>query len=80
MQNHPGHRQHLESADQCAGRWEDLLSQHDFLCGAMLTEADVRPFTILLRFHNDHSHRHTNPTGIVPRGPNVLQPLAAITI
>jgi putative glutathione S-transferase len=28
-----------------------------------------------IRFHYYHSHRHINPTGIVPRGPDVLRSL-----
>lgn len=99
-------------------RVEAILATSDFLCGARLTEADVRLFTTLIRFdavyhthfkcnhrqiaqypaihrylarlyhmpgvpqtvdlehirfHYYHSHRHINPTGIVPRGPDVLR-------
>jgi putative glutathione S-transferase len=28
-----------------------------------------------IRFHYYYSHRHINPTGIVPRGPDVLAAL-----
>ena len=31
-----------------------------------------------IRFHYYHSHRHINPTGIVPAGPDVLGQLAAV--
>ena len=103
-------------------RVEGILSKQAFLCGAVLTEADVRLFTTLIRFdavyhthfkcnrkliaqypamlrymagiyhlpgvaatvdldhirfHYYHSHRHINPSGIVPQGPDILQQLAA---
>jgi len=102
-------------------RAEAILSRQAFLCGDVLTEADVRLFTTLIRFdavyhthfkcnrkqiaqypallrtlariyhlpgvaatvdldhirfHYYHSHRHINPSGIVPQGPDVLQQLA----
>jgi glutathionyl-hydroquinone reductase len=95
---------------------EERLSTHEWLCGDVLTEADWRLFTTLLRFdpvyhghfkcnlrrlvdypalwahtrrlyahpavaptvdmdhikrHYYQSHRHINPTGIVPMGPVV---------
>jgi glutathionyl-hydroquinone reductase len=95
---------------------EQRLSAHEWLCGDVLTEADWRLFTTLLRFdlvyhghfkcnlrrlvdypalwdytrrlyahpavaptvdvdhikrHYYQSHRHINPTGIVPAGPDV---------
>ena len=103
-------------------RVDGILSKQAFLCGDVLTEADVRLFTTLMRFdvvyhthfkcnrkliaqypamlryvagiyhlpgvaatvNLDHirhhyygSHRHINPSGIVPQGPNILQQLAA---
>jgi putative glutathione S-transferase len=103
-------------------RVEGILSKQAFLCGGVLTEADVRLFTTLMRFdvvyhthfkcnrrliaqypamlryvagiyqlpgvaatvdldhirhHYYGSHRHINPSGIVPQGPNILQQLAA---
>jgi len=30
-----------------------------------------------IRFHYYYSHRHINPTGIVPKGPDILRQLAA---
>lgn len=102
-------------------RVEDLLSRQAYLCGDVLTEADVRLFPTLIRFdvvyhthfkcnrrlvaqypamhrylaglyalpgvagtvdldhirfHYYASHRHLNPTGIVPPGPDVLQQLS----
>lgn len=102
-------------------RAEGILSQQPFLCADVLTEADVRLFTTLvrfdavyhthfkcnrrliaqypamlrymagiyflpgvaatvdldqIRFHYYHSHRHINPSGIVPRGPDILRQLA----
>lgn len=101
-------------------RVEGILSNQAYLCGDVLTEADVRLFTTLIRFdavyhphfkcsrklifqypamhryaagiyglpgvaatvnldhirfHYYYSHRHINPTGIVPEGPDVLQQL-----
>lgn len=106
-------------------RAERLLTAQDTLCGGVLTEADVRLFTTLIRFdavyhthfkcnrrliaqypalhrftariyrlpgvadtvdmeqirfHYYYSHRHINPTGIVPAGPDVLQQLAAVDL
>lgn len=103
-------------------RVEAILSSQAYLCGDVLTEADVRLFTTLIRFdavyhthfkcnrrliaqypamlrymagiyqlpgvaatvdldhirfHYYHSHRHLNPSGIVPQGPSILQQLAA---
>ena len=102
-------------------RAESILSKQAFLCGDVLTEADVRLFTTLIRFdavyhthfkcnrqliaeypamlrymariyhlqgvaatvdldhirfHYYYSHRHINPTGIVPQGPDILKQLA----
>jgi putative glutathione S-transferase len=102
-------------------RTEEILSRQEFLCGSVLTEADVRLFTTLIRFdavyhthfkcncrliaqypamhsymvriarlpgvaetidmehirfHYYYSHRHINPTGIVPKGPDILRQLA----
>jgi glutathionyl-hydroquinone reductase len=106
-------------------RAEGILSKQAFLCGDVLTEADVRLFATLIRFdvvyhthfkcnrqliaqypamlryiariyqlpgvaatvdldhirfHYYYSHRHINPTGIVPRGPDVLKVLAAAKV
>jgi glutathionyl-hydroquinone reductase len=106
-------------------RVEVILSGQAFLCGDVLTEADVRLFTTLIRFdavyhthfkcnrkliaqfpamlrytagiyhlpgvastvdldhirfHYYHSHRHVNPSGIVPQGPDILQQLAAARV
>ncbi|CAM3656655.1 glutathione S-transferase family protein [Polaromonas hydrogenivorans] len=103
-------------------RVEGILSRQAYLCGDVLTEADVRLFTTLIRFdavyhthfkcnrrliaqypamlrymagiyqlpgvaatvdldhirfHYYHSHRHINPSGIVPQGPSIVQQLAA---
>jgi glutathionyl-hydroquinone reductase len=102
-------------------RVEGILARQPFLCGDVLTEADVRLFTTLIRFdavyhthfkcnrrliaqypallrytagiyflpgvaatvdleqirfHYYHSHRHLNPSGIVPQGPDILRQLA----
>lgn len=102
-------------------RVEGLLAGRPYLCGDVLTEADVRLFPTLIRFdavyhthfkcnrrliaqypamqrymagiyhlpgvaatvdldhirfHYYHSHRHINPSGIVPQGPDILQQLA----
>ena len=102
-------------------RVEGILSKQAYLCGDVLTEADVRLFTTLIRFdavyhthfkcnrqliaqypamlrymagiyhlpgvaatvdldhirfHYYHSHRHINPSGIVPPGPDILQQFA----
>lgn len=106
-------------------RVETILSRQDFLCGSVLTEADVRLFTTLIRFdavyhthfkcnrklmvqyphihrlmariyrmpgvaetvdldhiryHYYYSHRHINPTGIVPQGPDILRQLAEVSL
>jgi putative glutathione S-transferase len=31
-----------------------------------------------IRFHYYASHKHINPTGIVPQGPDVLQQMATV--
>ena len=101
-------------------RVEALLTRQDFLCGNVLTEADVRLFVTLIRFdavyhthfkcnrrmvlqspalvrymsdiyhlpgvaatvdmeHARHhyygSHKHINPSGLIPKGPDVLAAL-----
>jgi putative glutathione S-transferase len=106
-------------------RAESILSTREFLCGAVLTEADVRLFTTLIRFdavyhthfkcnrrliaqfpslhrlmarvvrlpgvietvdmehirfHYFYAHRHINPTGIIPQGPDVLRQLAEVNL
>ncbi|MBM3364618.1 MAG: glutathione S-transferase family protein [Betaproteobacteria bacterium] len=98
-------------------RVEQILQSQHYLCGDVVTEADLRLFATLIRFdavyhthfkcnrklisqypamhkymssiyrmpgiaattdmehirfHYFYSHRHINPTGIVPRGPDVL--------
>lgn len=102
-------------------RVEALLTRQDFLCGDVLTEADVRLFVTLIRFdavyhthfkcnrrtvlqspaltrymadiyrlpgvaatvdldhvrhHYYGSHKHINPSGLIPRGPDVPVALA----
>ena len=104
-------------------RAEALLTRQDFLCGDVLTEADVRLFVTLIRFdavyhthfkcnrrtvlqsqaltrymadihrlpgvaatldlehvrhHYYGSHKHINPSGLIPKGPDVLAVLAAM--
>jgi putative glutathione S-transferase len=99
-------------------RVEAILSKQDWLCGDVLTEADVRLFATLIRFdvvyhthfkcnrkliaqypamlrhtariyqlpgvaetvdldhirsHYYGSHRHLNPSGIIPEGPDVVR-------
>ncbi|WP_151448813.1 glutathione S-transferase family protein [Lacisediminimonas profundi] len=116
------HEQAVNELFDALDRVEGILSKQAFLCGDVLTEADVRLFTSLIRFdavyhthfkcnrklisqypsmlrfmatihrlpgvaatvdldqirfHYYYSHRHINPTGIVPRGPDILQQLAA---
>lgn len=117
------HEQAVDELFDALDRAEHLLSTQDYLCSGILTEADVRLFTTLMRFdavyhthfkcnrrliaqypglhrfmariyrlpgvadtvcmdqirfHYYHSHRHINPTGIVPKGPDVLRQLAAV--
>lgn len=124
-QSQRAHEKAVDELFDALDRVEGILSRQEFLCGDVLTEADVRLFTTLIRFdavyhthfkcnrkqiaqypalhrfmakiyrlpgvaatvdldhirfHYYHSHRHINPTGIVPRGPDVLQPLAALGI
>lgn len=106
-------------------RAQEILSRQTYLCGDVLTEADVRLFTTLIRFdavyhthfkcnrkliaqypalhrymahiynlpgvaatvnlehirfHYFASHKHINPTGIVPRGPDILRQMADASI
>ncbi|MDO8774728.1 MAG: glutathione S-transferase family protein [Burkholderiaceae bacterium] len=106
-------------------RVEGILSNKAYLCGDVLTEADVRLFPTLIRFdavyhthfkcnrkliaqypaihrymtriyrlpgvaatvnlehirfHYYASHKHINPMGIVPQGPDVLQQMAAASV
>lgn len=115
---------HDAAADQffaALDRVEDILTRKDFLCGDVLTEADVRLFVTLIRFdavyhthfkcnrktvlqspalmrymanihhqpgvaatldlehvrhHYYGSHKHINPSGLIPKGPDVLAALA----
>ncbi len=102
-------------------RTEAILMRQDFLCGDVLTEADIRLFVTLVRFdsvyhthfkcnrrtvlqsqaltrfmadiyrlpgvaatvdlehvrhHYYGSHKHINPSGLIPQGPDVLAALA----
>lgn len=124
-QSQQAHEQAVDELFDALERVERLLQVQEFLCGDVLTEADVRLFTTLIRFdavyhthfkcnrkliaqypalhrfmagicrlpgvaetidmehirfHYYRSHRHINPTGIVPKGPDVLRQLAAITL
>lgn len=103
-------------------RVETILTRQAFLCGDVLTEADVRLFVTLIRFdavyhthfkcnrrtvlespalvrymagiyqlpgvaatvdldhvrhHYYGSHKHINPSGLIPKGPDVLAALTA---
>ena len=120
-QSQHAYEQAVDALFAALDRAEHLLTAQDYLCGGVLTEADVRLFTTLIRFdavyhthfkcnrrliaqypalhrfmariyrlpgvaetvdmaqiryHYYYSHRHINPTGIVPAGPDVLQQLA----
>lgn len=124
-QSQQAHEQAVDALFKALERAERLLSAQDYLCGGVLTEADVRLFTTLIRFdavyhthfkcnrqqisqypalhrfmariyrlpgvaetvdmvqiryHYYYSHRHINPTGIVPAGPDVLQQLASVAL
>ncbi len=124
-QSQRAHEQAVDELFDALDRAERLLSAQDYLCGNVLTEADVRLFTTLIRFdavyhthfkcnrrtiaqypalhrfmaricrlpgvsdtismeqirfHYYASHRHINPTGIVPKGPDVLAQLAAVNL
>ncbi len=124
-QSQHAHERAVDELFSALDRAEQLLAAQDYLCGGVLTEADVRLFTTLIRFdavyhthfkcnrrliaqypalhrfmarlyrlpgvadtvsmeqtrfHYYYSHRHINPTGIVPAGPDVLQQLAAVTL
>lgn len=115
------HEAAVERLFAALDRVEALLTRQDFLCGNVLTEADVRLFVTLIRFdavyhthfkcnrrtvlqsapltrymadiHHlpgvaatvdlDHvrhhyygSHKHINPSGLIPQGPDVLAALA----
>ena len=117
------HDQAVDELFDALDRAERLLSAQDYLCGNVLTEADIRLFTTLIRFdavyhthfkcnrrqiaqypalhrfmariyrlpgvagtvcmeqirfHYYYSHRHINPAGIVPKGPDVLAQLDAV--
>lgn len=124
-QSQHAHEQAVDELFSALDRAEQWLTTQDYLCGGVLTEADVRLFTTLIRFdavyhthfkcnrrliaqypalhrfmariyrlpgvaetvsmeqirfHYYYSHRHINPTGIVPAGPDVLQQLAAVSL
>ena len=124
-QSQRAHEQAVDTLFDALDRAERLLSSQDYLCGGVLTEADVRLFTTLIRFdavyhthfkcnrrliaqypalhrfmariyqlpgvaetvcmeqirfHYYHSHRHINPTGIVPKGPDVIGQLATVNL
>ncbi len=124
-QSQHAHEQAVDALFDALDRAERLLTSQNYLCGGVLTEADVRLFTTLIRFdavyhthfkcnrrligqypalhrftarlyrlpgvaatvdmaqirfHYYFSHRHINPTGIVPKGPDVLAELAAIAV
>ncbi len=124
-QSQQAHEQAVDELFDALDRAERLLATQDYLCGGVLTEADIRLFTTLIRFdavyhthfkcnrkqiaqypalhrfmahiyhlpgiadtvcleqirfHYYHSHRHINPTGIVPKGPDVLGQLDAIAL
>ncbi len=124
-QSQRAHERAVDELFAALDRAEQLLTTQDYLCGGVLTEADVRLFTTLIRFdavyhthfkcnrrliaqypalhrfmarlyrlpgvaetismeqirfHYYYSHRHINPTGIVPAGPDVLQQLADVIL
>jgi glutathionyl-hydroquinone reductase len=119
-QTQQAHEEAVNELFDALDRVEQILQGQRFLCGDVLTEADVRLFPTLIRFdavyhthfkcnrkliaqypamhrymasiyrlpgiaetiNMDHirfhyffSHRHINPTGIVPKGPDVLAAL-----
>lgn len=114
------HEAAVERLFAALDRVESILARQDFLCGDVLTEADVRLFVTLIRFdavyhthfkcnrrtvlqssvlvrymadiyglpgvaatvdldhvrhHYYGSHKHINPSGLIPRGPDVLAAL-----
>lgn len=116
------HEAAVERLFAALDRVEALLTRRDFLCGDVLTEADVRLFVTLIRFdavyhthfkcnrrtvlqspalvrymadihrlpgvaatvdlehvrhHYYGSHKHINPSGLIPQGPDVLAALGA---
>jgi len=124
-QTQQAHEEAVNELFDALDRVEEILQGQQFLCGDVLTEADVRLFPTLIRFdavyhthfkcnrrligqypalhrftarlyrlpgvaatvdmaqirfHYYFSHRHINPTGIVPKGPDVLAELAAIAV
>lgn len=124
-QSQQAHEQAVEELFDALDRAERLLTTQEYLCGGVLTEADVRLFTTLIRFdavyhthfkcnrklivqypslhrlmariyrlpgvaatvcldqtrfHYYYSHRHINPTGIIPTGPDVLGQLDAVEL
>ena len=119
-QTQQAHEEAVNELFDALDRVEQILQGQRFLCGDVLTEADVRLFPTLIRFdavyhthfkcnrkliaqypamhrymasiyrlpgiaetidmehirfHYFFSHRHINPTGIVPKGPDVLAAL-----
>jgi putative glutathione S-transferase len=119
-QTQQAHEEAVSELFDALDRVEQILQEQRFLCGDVLTEADVRLFPTLIRFdavyhthfkcnrkliaqypamhrymasiyrlpgiadtvdmehirfHYFFSHRHINPTGIVPKGPDVLAAL-----
>lgn len=115
------HETAVERLFAALDRVESLLMHQDFICGDVLTEADVRLFVTLIRFdavyhthfkcnrrtvlqapalvrymadihrlpgvaatvdldhvrhHYYGSHKHINPSGLIPQGPDVLAALA----
>lgn len=121
-QSQPAHEAAVERLFAALDRAEAILMRQDFLCGDVLTEADIRLFVTLIRFDSvyhthfkcnrrtvlqsqaltrhmahihrlpgvaatldlDHirhhyygSHKHINPSGLIPKGPDVLAALAA---
>lgn len=120
-QSQAAHERAVDELFAALNRAESILSTQLYLCGDVLTEADIRLFTTLIRFdavyhthfkcnhkliaqypallrymagiyqlqgvaqtvdmdqirfHYYASHKHINPTGIVPQGPDVLGQLA----
>jgi putative glutathione S-transferase len=116
-QSQQAHETAVDELFDALDRVEEILQTKRYLCGDILTEADIRLFATLIRFdavyhthfkcnrklisqypamhqymssifrmpgiaatidmehirfHYFYSHRHINPTGIVPRGPDVL--------